>query len=179
MRALLLMALPLLMAVEIAGVRFADTVEVAGQSLLRNGAGLRDYGPLRLRVYAAALYLPERLSDEQAILDHPGPKQLVMHFFRNGSVEDTRKAWQIYLEANCRADCAWPAAAVERFLALVPETRRGETQTFVWDAQGVAIFRNDTPLGRIDDPAFGRLLLATWIGEEPTTQALKRALLGR
>lgn len=149
-----------------------------GQPLVRNGAGVRQYGLLRWDIYHAALYLPARESDPQRILDAPGPKVVHMRFLRSASREDTLKAWRVYLERNCTAPCIISAAALRRFEALVPATQSGDVQTYYFDPSGVSMDLNASPLGRVEDAAFARILLATWIGEHPTSESLKRALLG-
>jgi hypothetical protein len=101
-----------------------------------------------------------------------------MRFLRSASQEDTLKAWRVYLERNCAAPCVMPAAALQRFEALVPATQSGDVQTYYFDPSGVSMDLNATPLGRVEDAAFARILLATWIGEHPTSESLKRALLG-
>lgn len=165
-------------ALDVAGVSFPDNKLIANTTLLRNGAGIREYSFLRIKVYAAALYLPTAMKDAQAILDLRGPRVLHMYFLRGASQEDTRKAWLVYLKKNCTVNCVWPTRAVEKFLAIIPETRRESTQTFIFEADHVDIFDNQTLLIRLVDPLFPRLLLSTWIGAAPSTEALKRALLG-
>jgi hypothetical protein len=165
-------------ALNVAGVSFPDSKQLVDTTLRLNGAGVREYSFLRIKVYAAALYLPVVTNDAQAILDLRGPRLLQMHFLRGASQEDTRKAWLVYLKKNCTANCVWPASAVAKFLAVIPETRRESTQTYVFEFDHVDIFDNQTLLIRLVDPVFPRLLLSTWIGAEPSTEALKRALLG-
>lgn len=182
--ALLLAALALpAQAVQVGEATLPDqwpltSLDGSPQTLLLNGAGLREYGPLGIDVYAAALYLTVRESDPQKLLASSTPKVLHMHFFRDGSVEDTRKAWGVYFTKNCTAPCLLPQATIAQFNALLPPTVKGETQTLSFDTQGLALARNGKTLGRIDDADFARLVLATYIGAQPTTQALKKALLG-
>lgn len=158
--------------------QFPDTYALDGQALLRNGAGVRTYGVFNIQVYNAALYLPAREPHAQAVLDADTPKVVQMHFLRSASQEDTRAAWQHYLEANCRAPCVWPEAGVRQFSALLPATVQGESQTFVFRESGLEVLRNGQTLGRVADRHLARLVLATWLGDVPTTPALKRALLG-
>jgi len=53
-------------AVEIEGVKLADTATVAGRDLVLNGAGLRKR--LLFDVYVASLYLPAKVSAAAAVL---------------------------------------------------------------------------------------------------------------
>ena len=162
----------------LAAPQFPDTYALEGQTLVRNGVGVRTYGVFNIQVYNAALYLPSRESSAQAVLDADTPKVVQMQFLRSASQDDTRTAWQHYLEANCRPPCVWPEAGVRQFSALLPATVQGESQTFVFRDQGLEVLRNGQALGRVADRRLARLVLSTWLGDVPTTPALKQALLG-
>ena len=68
--------------------------------------------------------------------------------------------------------------ARQKFLKLIPDTRAGDTQTFVFRAGELEISRNGPSLGAIADTAFTTIVLASWIGDVPTTENLKKRLLG-
>jgi hypothetical protein len=70
-------------AADIAGVTLPDTVQVAGTTLLLNGAGLRT--KYMVKVYVASLYLTQKSSDPNAIVKADAPKRIVMHFVRHVS----------------------------------------------------------------------------------------------
>lgn len=173
----LLLALPV-QAAEIAGVQFAQTWTLDGQSLGLNGAGLREYGFLKVDVYAAALYLPVVQRSEATVLESAGGKVLHMHFFRDVGREDTVKVWDHYFAENCPAPCVLPQASIAAFKALVPETRAGDTQTYLFRAEGVEFLANGRTLGKVFGADFARLLLSTYIGRYPPTPELRAALLG-
>ncbi len=165
-------------AVEIAGVELPNQWTLDGQPLVLNGAGVREYGTLSVDVYVAALYLSARQAFAQAVLDSAGPKVLHMVFLRDVDRADTLKAWEYYLQANCPPPCVWPAKEVESFKRLVPVTLEADRQTYIFRSQGVELLVNGKPVGRVEGRHFAHLLLATWIGEVPTTPALRKALLG-
>lgn len=165
-------------AAEVAGVDFPDEQIMAGQRLLLNGAGVREYGWIGLDIYAAGLYLPVRSTDAAAVLDMAGPKLLVMHLFHGASHEDAVKAWAPYFEGNCKPPCALPRTQLDAFNALLPGTQKGDVQIYLFEGDAVTLTHNGRTLGRIEGAGFARLLLATWIGQMPTTENLKRALLG-
>lgn len=151
---------------------------VAGQTLVLNGSGLRSYGLFGIEVYRAALYLPQTERDENAVLDASTPRLLEMHFVREVSRDDSVKAWRHYLAANCPPPCVLAPASEARFLAWVPDCKKGDRQTYLFTARGVELSVNGQRNGEVPDPAFARVLLATWIGAAPTTPELKRRLLG-
>lgn len=162
----------------VAAPRFPQIYALDGQTLLRNGEGVRTYGVFNIRVYNAALYLTAPERRDQAVLDADTPKVIQVEFLRSASLEDTRAAWQHYLEANCRPPCVLPEAGVRQFSALLPATVAGDSQTFVFRAQGLEVQRNGQTLGHVADRRLARLVLSTWLGDVPTAPTLKRALLG-
>lgn len=165
-------------AAEVAGIPFPDHWDLSGQTLVLNGAGLREYGVLGIDVYAAALYLETRENDADKVLASPRPKVLVMKFLRDGAREDTHKAWDIYFAKNCVAPCVLPAADIQAFKNFIPATRKGESQIYFFFADRVEVRSGASVLGQVHGAEFSRLLLSTWIGAQPTTGELKAALLG-
>lgn len=176
---MLLVTAPLRAAeVIVEDVRFpAEWTLDDGQTLQLNGAGLRAYGLLRFKVYVAGLYLPTPSRDAEAVLQMDGPRLVHMVFLRDGKQADTVKAWEVYLQKNCPAPCTIPEAARQQFQSLLPETVRGESQTYAFTAEGLRIYRQGRLLGQIEDADFARLVLATWLGDVPTTPQLKAAML--
>jgi hypothetical protein len=147
-------------------------------TLLQNGAGVREYGWLRIAVYTAALYLPERSHDAEAILAANTPRLIRMHLLRDVSQADSRKAWQHYLQANCQHPCVLTPASQTRFDALIPESKAGDNQDWLFRDGKLVLYRNGLKLGEIHDAVLARTVLASWIGKVPTTEALRQALLG-
>lgn len=179
--ALLTMAmLPVLNAAERAGVTLADRELVDVVELVLNGIGVREYGIFGIDGYVAGLYLPEPTTDSESILDDPGPKLLVMEYVRGGGDrDDVAEVWLRYLRANCRAmDCDWPEAAVSTYLDEVAPAVAGQRERFAFVGSRVDYSVDGVPRVTVDDAVFARILLATWIGPEPSTRALRDALLG-
>lgn len=175
---LLLLIPSLAWAVKMGGTELPDTWAINGETLVLNGAGLREYSFLRIPVYAAALYLLAREKNEFAILKATTPRVVHMKMLRDVTREDSAKAWDVYLTANCKPPCVMNNESRKKFLELIPDTRDGDTQTFVFRDGGLEIFRNGKSLGAITDAAFTVVVLASWIGDVPTTEDLKKRLLG-
>jgi hypothetical protein len=166
-------------SVQVGKESLPDQWTVDGATLVLNGAGPREYGFLKIKVYVAALYVVQRNSSSEGVLDAKTPKVLYTRFLRDVGLKDTLDAWDYYFAQNCTGSCTLPKEQIEAFKALVPVTVAGETQTYLFRADGVELLRNDKSLGVIQGAEFARLLLSTWIGAEPTTPALKKALLGK
>jgi hypothetical protein len=169
-------------AVTVGNSELPDTWPLGNETLVLNGAGLREYSFLRIAVYAGALYVPKREANADAILDATTPRVIHMKMLRDVSREDSIKAWQHYLDANCTVPCAKDSTtfklALAEFRRITPETRFGDTQTFVFRDGNAEWLRNGVKLGEIRDASFARTLLACWIGRVPTTEDLRAALLG-
>jgi Chalcone isomerase-like len=165
-------------AATFAGVTLPDTVEAAGKRLALNGIGSRVYSIFRVDVYVAGLYLDAPSHDAAAILDSPRPKLVAMVFLHAVGRDDMIAAWRESFRDNCKAPCVLPSASIARFEAMLDGIAQNDSLRFVFSNGGVEMFFGQQSKGRIDDPAFARLLLATWIGPAPPTENLKKALLG-
>lgn len=172
-----LTASPVASAIEVGGVTLPDSWSAGSQALVLNGAGVREYGWLKIDVYAAALYLPQRSGDAEDVLASPGPKVLSLQLLHGASAKDTVEAWAPYFAGNCAAPCTLPRAQLDAFNALVPSTQKGDVVTYLFERDTVTLSLNGKVLGRVEGGGFARLLLSSWIGAMPTTPELKAALL--
>jgi hypothetical protein len=165
-------------AAELEGVGMPAAESVPGARLALNGLALRTYSFLKVRIYVAGLYLAQRTSDANAILDSRQPKLLRFAFLRNVDAEAARKSWAEAFQRSCSTPCRLPAESIDRFLAAVPSVREGETSTLLFTDRGVDFLMNGRLLGRISDHDFARVILATFIGQHPTSDEVKAGLLG-
>lgn len=163
---------------ELAGVTLPDTRVLDGATLRLNGMAARSYTIFRVTVYVAGLYLERPSRDAAAILRSPERKLIEVRYLRDVGQDDVRRAWQALLDANCPAPCAVPAESVERFLALSPSIRSGSAWTYALTPAGVTVIADGRALGSVPGEAFGRLLLATFIGAEATSAEVRAGLLG-
>jgi Chalcone isomerase-like len=168
-------------AVQVGGADFQPVWKVNEQVLTLNGAGVREYSFLRIPVYAAAMYVAKRESNPialQAQLGTDSPIVIHLTMLRDVSQSDSVKGWQFYINANCQAPCRIDAEASAHFYALIPPAKIHDTQTYVFIAGKLEIFRNNLKVGSISNKELIASILASWVGSEPTSEALKRALLG-
>ncbi len=183
-RALLVAAMMLLapaapgVAAELDGVVMPELRQAAGTTLRLNGMGARLYSVFRVTVYVAGLYLERPSGSADAILRSPEVKLIEVRSLHSAGQDDVRAAWRYAFEANCRPPCVPPAQDIAHFLATSPAVRKGDTSTYVFTPAGVQVVANDQPTGTYRNQAFAYLLLSTFIGAEPPSEALKRALLG-
>ena len=168
-------------AVEVRGVKFADTTTVAGQPLQLNGAGVRV--KVIVDVYAAGLYVGKRDASPQIVLSQPGAKSMQIVLLRDLTGEDFADAMiKGFLKNNSDAEVA-------RFQGRLDELRKTMV-SFGTVKKGTAIQLNLVPGAGIrtlvdgaqkgsdiqgDD--FYAALLKIWLGNKPVDDDLKTGLL--
>lgn len=168
-------------AVEVRGVKFADTTTVAGQPLQLNGAGVRV--KVIVDVYAAGLYVGKRDASPQIVLSQPGAKSMQIVLLRDLTGEDFADAMiKGFLKNNSDAE-------VSRFQGRLDELRKTMV-SFGTVKKGTAIQLNLVPGSGIrtlvdgaqkgsdiqgDD--FYAALLKIWLGNKPVDDDLKTGLL--
>jgi hypothetical protein len=169
-------------AVEVAGVSLADSVLVGAQdqALLLNGAGVRK--KVFVKVYVGALYLQQKKSEPQAILDDAGPKRMVMHFlYKEVGAKKLADAWSEGFHGNQGAEeMRGLKERLEQFNALFPTVHRGDRiEIDLLPDRGTVVRLNGKELGSVAGADFARALLEVWLGAKPADKGLKKALLGK
>ncbi len=163
---------------EVAGIAMPDVQDTAGAHLVLNGLAVRTYSFLGVRIYVAGLYMPSRTSDPNTIMSSTQPRLLRFVFMRDVEADAARKSWRESLDASCRPPCSLPPDGVARFIAGVPAVRKGDVSEFLFTGHSLSITLNGQSLGTINDPAFSRVILSTFIGDHPTAMDVKKGLLG-
>jgi hypothetical protein len=168
--------------VEVAGVKFAPQVVLAGSTLPLNGAGIRYR--FVVRVYAAGLYLATKATTPEAALAAAGPKRLHVVMLREIDANELGRLFTRGMQEN---------SAREEFSKSVPGTLRmaeifstkkrlspGENFSVDWlPGTGTVVLVNGRPQGEpIKEPEFFNALLRIWLGPSPADESLKGALLG-
>lgn len=180
---LLALSLPAFAALEVAGVKFDDKAKVGTGDTVINGAGLRK--KVFFKVYAIALYLPQKQSVATDVLAAKGAKRIALVTLRDLTAEEFVDALLEALRKNhdeaaltalkpridqFRTNMLSIANAPEKsvvHLDYLPES--GTRLTFNGAAKG----------GDIAGEDFYRALMKIWLGEHPAQDDLKEQLLGK
>lgn len=152
-----------------------------GVDLVLNGAGLRNF--LFLDVYVMALYLPKRLSDANAVLKQDLPRSVKITLLRDVSAERDVGFLMAGLEANNTPDeLAAIHVQLEQFLRLMRAlgtiAKGSVLQLDYLPNVGTRVWLNQRLLDTVPGAAFNRSVLKIWLGDQPTQENLKKALLG-
>lgn len=164
-----------------ADTELEKTVQVAGQHLRLNGAGISFR--LVFKVYAIGLYLPDQRRTPQAVLASSGPRRLFIRLLRDVSAGEFEDAVLGKLAEGGSPHDRQTAAQMLRLgkaIAAQPQgLRRGDLLTLDWvPGIGTVVELNRRPLTPpLQDIAFYNALLNIWLGDDPADERLKTALL--
>jgi hypothetical protein len=164
-------------AKKVAGVEFPDAVEVGGQKLELNGAGLRK--KFIIKVYAGGLYLAQRSGDAGAIVAADAPKRVRMVFLRDVDRKAILAAFREGFEANSRAQLAELERGLQRIGPAIGDVRRGGELVVTYvPGEGTTV---TGPAGTavVEGKLFADALLRNWLGPKPADGDLKKGLLGK
>ena len=169
--------------VELAGVKYAPTAQVAGSTLQLNGAGIRY--KFVIKVYTAGLYLTGKASTAEAVLAAPGPKRMHVVMLRDIDANELGRLFTRGMQDN---------APREEFSKSIPGTLRmadifsakkklmaGDNFSVDWvPGVGTSVLVNGLAQGDpVKEPEFFTALIRIWLGSSPADNALKDALLGQ
>jgi len=170
-------------AIEVGGLKFDDTVKVAGKELKVNGAGIRTR--VIIKVYALVLYLPEKKDTTAGVLDSPGPRRFSLGLLREVTGDELGQAFLAGITAN--TDKAERSKFVNQLTQFgeafvnIPQGKKGDVITVDWVPDtGTVMFLNGKPIGEpMKDIAFYNAVLKIWLGDKPVDSSLKPQLLGK
>jgi len=170
-------------AAEIEGVKLPERIEfdTDGSELVLNGAGVRVR--LIFKVYVAALYLPAKTSDGDAILRTEQPRRLFLQMLRDLSAEQLIASTNEALRETLTPEERQPLESrMQRFNAIfetLHEVKKGMQIVIDYLPRlGTIVRVNDEEKERIPGADFNQALLRMWIGDRPRDPGLKKALLG-
>lgn len=175
-------SLPAFAATEVAGIKFDDSVSVAGKDLKLNGAGLRT--KMIFKVYALGLYLPEKKTAVADVLASPGPRRVSIVMMRELSSDDFGKAFMDGLNNNTdkaeRTKILPQTMKFGEMFAQIQGLKKGDVLSMDWvPGEGTHCQLNGKKIGEVvPDVAFYNAILRIWLGEKPVDSSLKPALLG-
>jgi hypothetical protein len=168
--------------VEIEGVKFDPSVQVGGQTLQLNGAGVRTR--VIFKVYAAGLYVPQKSTDANALLAQKGPRRIAINMLRNVDAETFATSLNDGLKANHTeqqlAAFKAQADALTANLLTIGEAKKGDVIHFEFTPDaGTRIVVNGQPRGNpIAGEDFFAAVLRIWLGNRPADSDLKKGMLG-
>lgn len=168
-------------AMEVAGVKLADSVHLGSRDLALNGAGLRTR--FFFKVYVAALYLGEKTHAAEVALNQSGVKRVSMHILREISDEKMLNAFNEAIVANhTPAEMQALEPQLRELTAIfhaIGKVKEGDVVDLdYFPDSGTQFIVNGVQRGNIAGAVFNRALLMIWLGDKPAQDDLKQEMLG-
>jgi hypothetical protein len=170
-------------AAEVDGIKFDDKVRVGNGDAVVNGAGIRK--KVVFKVYAMALYLPEKHADADGAVAAKGSKRVAIRLLRDLTAQQFVEALQEGMTSNhTEAEMAALKDRLKQFsdiLLAVGEAKTGTNVVIDWvPDSGTRLTVNGQIKGKyIAGEDFYQALLRIWLGRKPVQDDLKQALLGK
>jgi hypothetical protein len=170
-------------AIEVGGLKFDDTVKVAGKELKVNGAGVRTR--IVIKVYSLVLYLPEKKDTTAGVLDTQGPRRFSLGLLREVTGDELGQAFMAGITANTdkaeRSKFVNQLAQFGEAFVNIPQGKKGDVITVDWIPDtGTVMALNGKPIGEpMKDVNFYNAILKIWLGDKPVDSSLKPQLLGK
>lgn len=179
---LLLLVTASLNAKELLDVQLDESIQIEGveKSLLLNGAGIRY--KFFFKIYIGALYLAEKNEKAGSILQSEQASRMLMHFiYDEVPREKLVSGWIEGFENNLAADeMGKLRQRLETFNSMFTDMHSGDIVLLDYlPGKGTRVSIKGQEKGIIEGADFNRALLSVWLGEEPVTEELKDALLGK
>jgi len=168
---------------EVGGVKFESTVQVGNARLQLNGAGVR-YKAI-FKVYAAGLYLSNKVVTPEAVLAAPGPRLMKIVMLREIDANELGKLFTKGMEQNApREEFSKSIGGIMQMSEIFSSRKSlkaGDWFGVEWiPGTGTVIVVNGQPTGQpIKEPEFYSALMKIWLGKAPADANLKEALLGK
>lgn len=170
---------PMANAKQVGKVSLPDSLMAGKDELILNGAGFRK--KLFIKVYAAGLYLKEKQTDPQQIMDAEAPMAIRMHFvYSEVSSKKLVDAWNEGFVNGTGGNIAPIKTEIDTFNAFFSqEAQKNDIYDIIYiPDQGVSVYIKGELKGTIKGLDFKRAVFSIWLGEKPADSKLKRKMLG-
>ncbi len=160
-------------------VDVADTINVAEQTLVLNGTGIRS--KFFLNIYIGALYLNEKSSDADALIDADKPMTIRLHI--TSSLIDGEKMSEATLDGFVKSTGGNLGPIQKEVELLIGAFRDIVANGDVFDLQyvpgkGVSVIRNGEEKVVVPGLEFKKALYGIWLSDDPVQDDLKDGMLG-
>ena len=170
-------------SVEREGMRYEDSVRIAGGKAVLNGIGVR--GGNLFKGYVAGLYLPTKSSDADAVYAAKGPKRIAVRMLLGVDSGVLAKTFSDGIRKNYKDDAldalAERMGVFDQQVRAVGSVRKGDAIDLDFEpARGTRLLVNGKVQGEpIAGDDFYVALLKMFIGERAVDKGLRAALLGQ
>lgn len=158
------------------GVTFKDNKTVEGKNLVLNGIGLRK--KLVVKVYVGALYLEQKTTDADSIINSNDTMQIVLHFLRETDASSISSAFLKAYQKNCGAHCRSSQRAVDEFLTQIVDAKIGDRTSITVAGNTVKLHIKGDLRYEVSDSNIATIVKKMFLGDKPANRKLRDGMLG-
>lgn len=165
---------------KVGGVVLPANYKVQEHNLVLNGAGVRDR--LWIDLYAAGLYLSEKNSNAETILNADKPKSLRLHIVSK-LISSSKMVDAVTegFENSTNGNTAPIQREIDMILGFFKEDiEKNDVFDLVYvPGKGVVAYKNGQEKGVVPGKDFKKALFGIWLSNRPADDGLKNDLLGK
>ncbi|XOZ34736.1 chalcone isomerase family protein [Halomonadaceae bacterium KBTZ08] len=165
----------------IEGVELPATVQIEGNELSLNGAGIRSKWFMSL--YVGSLYLPKTFDSAQAVVEADEPMAIQLDIISGminseNMTEATMEGFENATDGNMEPI----QEQIDSFIGLFEdEIKEGDQfQIAYLPDEGIVGYKNGERTGTVDGGmAFKKAVFGIWLGDVPAQESVKTAMMGK
>jgi hypothetical protein len=159
--------------------KFPAEIDCNGMRLSLQGAGMCEWGFLGIDLYDCAFYVEKKVATVDDALRADQAMVIHLHFVRSLTKDQLCSAWRGSVEVNQKGEPHDYAASLQQLCDAMRDVGDGDQFSFyLQPGNGMRALHNGTECAHIDDEAFRRLFVKLYLGPNPPTKSLKKAMLG-
>ena len=172
-------SVPTFAKTEIGGVTLPDTLKVGNVNLVLNGGVTREF--LWIDLYIAGLYLKQKDSDPQQIIESDQPMAIFLEIV--SGIITSEKMIEAIEEGFQKSTDGNTSPIQENIDILIKsgfkeKIQEGDTFLISYHAGAVTIAKNGKEITSFGNLKFKQALFGIWFGNEPADENLKQGMLG-
>lgn len=163
--------------VSFSGKTIPAKIVINKTQLLLNGITYRKVSMFNVKVWLGALYLENSATDSNVVISSKTTKVIDLHALYDISASDSVKGWKLAIDSNCQPECKKIDAEILKFYSSVPDFKKNSFYRYIFTELGMQILLENKEIFKSSSPEFAKVLLKTWIGENPPSEEIKKDLL--
>ena len=174
-----LMMVPAAYAVEVGGKNLPESIKVGNDTLMLNGAGIRE--KWFMDIYACGLYLKNKSSDAQKIISADEPLEIKMVVISGlMSQEKLVNALKEGFEKSTGGNVDAFRDKIDKYIAAhAGEVKADDVFEYQYvPGEGMSVIKNGEKRATVSGLDFKKAVVGIWMCDEPADENLKEKLLG-
>lgn len=167
-----------LLASESELARMPETVTVGDQQLLLNGKTVHTVSFLKIKAFAAGLYLEARTGNYMQLVKSSQVKHIRVRFLRNVGKDRLARTWSKQIRESCQSHCDELMASTTRLGEAFEDLTSGDLLEFTIYPDRLSISVKGQLKDSIPSAPLAAAMLDVWVGPNPMSEDIKKDLLG-